>query len=126
MSEKDPLVGGPVSAEEQALGDALSAWAESDGFTIPDSAQVEWSSPDDEAGRSLVESIVGADELEQIVPRGGRPSLGGQAGTGPSPKRQVRLPRDLDDRLVARAADEHRDLSEIMRDAIAEYLTPHR
>lgn len=68
MNENDPLVGGPVSADEQSLGDALSAWAESDDFTISDDAHVEASRAEDEAGRSLIESLIGTQTLDQIVP----------------------------------------------------------
>lgn len=52
----------------------------------------------------------------------GRPSLSGRQGLGPSPKRQVRLPRDLDAALTERTQTEHRGASDIIRDALTEYL----
>lgn len=62
---------------------------------------------------------VGADEVRSTL---GRPRLDRSPGTGRSPKRQVRLPNDLDELLDQRAALEHRTASEIMRDAIGRYL----
>lgn len=62
---------------------------------------------------------VDADEVRSTL---GRPRLNRSPGTGRSPKRQVRLPRDLDQLLDQRAALEHRTASEIMRDAIGQYL----
>jgi len=52
----------------------------------------------------------------------GRPSLSGRPGSGPSPKRQVRLSRELDAALTARALHEHRNASDIIRDALDSYL----
>ncbi|WP_423753856.1 CopG family ribbon-helix-helix protein [Actinomyces israelii] len=46
----------------------------------------------------------------------------GTHGTGRSPKRQVRLPEDLDAALQARIDAEQRTASEIMRDALTQYL----
>lgn len=62
---------------------------------------------------------VDADEVSSTL---GRPRLDRSPGTGRSPKRQVRLPSDLDQLLDERAALEHRTASEIMRDAIGQYL----
>ncbi|WP_431030866.1 ribbon-helix-helix protein, CopG family [Plantibacter sp. RU18] len=59
---------------------------------------------------------VDAAEVRAVL---GRPSL---HGTGVSPKRQVRLPADLNALLDERAALEHRNASEIMREALAAYL----
>lgn len=60
-------------------------------------------------------------ELERLH-AGGRPSLSGTTGSGRSPKRQVRLPVELDDALTRRAEAEHRRPSEILRDALTQYL----
>ena len=62
---------------------------------------------------------VDAEEVRKLL---GRPSLSGTNGAGLSPKRQVRLPADLNAQLDARAAAEHRNASEIMRDALVMYL----
>ncbi|WP_105036566.1 ribbon-helix-helix protein, CopG family [Cryobacterium aureum] len=53
----------------------------------------------------------------------GRPTLSGRAGTGRSPVPQVRLPQDLDALLIERAEAEHRRPSEIVREALAAYLS---
>lgn len=52
----------------------------------------------------------------------GRPSLSGRPGSGPSPKRQVRLSPELDAALTARAVRDHRNASDIIRDALDSYL----
>lgn len=75
-------------------------------------------------GRALVESAIDADELaelDRLIARG-RPSVGAGRPRGESPKRQVRLPHDLDRALSERAEREHRSASAILRDALAEYL----
>jgi predicted DNA-binding protein len=43
-------------------------------------------------------------------------------GTGRSPRRQVRLPDDLDEALIARAQSEGSTVSAVVRAAISEYL----
>jgi len=117
----DVLVGEPLSAQEQA---AYAAWAESiedsEFEPAPDGAAFEGDAAVC-AGRDLLDSIVGAVELDEAISRG-RPGLNGQTGVGSSPKRQVRLPRELDALLVQRAEAEKRKLSEVMRDAIDNYL----
>lgn len=60
-------------------------------------------------------------ELDRLR-AGGRPSLSGPSVSGPSPRRQVRLPVALDAALTRRAAAEGRRPSEIMRDALEQYL----
>ncbi|MEX8034433.1 hypothetical protein AB6V29_15460 [Microbacterium sp. 20-116] len=62
------------------------------------------------------------EDLQELIALGGRPSLSGRPGTGPSPKRQVRLPHDLDALLTQRAERDHTKPSVIMRDAIDAYL----
>lgn len=124
MSKQDKLTGG-VSSEEQALADSLSAWVESDEFDIPDTAEVRENDHRDEAGRPLLETVMGKEALDQAIGRGGRPGLDGTAGNGPSPKRQVRLTRDLDARLNEFLSVEHRDRSDVMREALGEYLERH-
>lgn len=65
-----------------------------------------------------VESVTAAETRARL----GRPGLTGDTGAGRSPKRQVRLPRDLDQLLDQRAAELHRTPSDLMRDAIDRYL----
>ncbi|MBP2437870.1 ribbon-helix-helix protein, CopG family [Microbacterium amylolyticum] len=75
-------------------------------------------------GRAVVESALDADELAELdaAIRRGRPSLGQAAARGESPKRQVRLPEELDRALTERAKREHRKASAVIRDALTEYL----
>lgn len=55
---------------------------------------------------------------------GGRPSIDPDADAGAaSPRRQVRLPRALSEQLDALAEREHRSASDVMRDAIADYIS---
>ena len=65
-------------------------------------------------------AAVTAAEVEEALR--GRPTLGSELNEGTSPKRQVRLPRDLNQALTDRAVREHRSASEIMRDALKQYL----
>jgi hypothetical protein len=58
-------------------------------------------------------------ELVETARGRGRPSL---SGVGASPCRRVRLPADIDARMVARAQVEGRPMSALMRDAVSEYL----
>lgn len=106
------------TADEEARAERLAEWAESDEFTISSSATVV--PADSRDAEELLEGVFGREELGRLR---GRPSLSGRVGAGASPKRQVRLPRELDELLVARAAAEHRSPSELMRDAVAEYLS---
>lgn len=52
-------------------------------------------------------------------PRKGRPWIG---DAGPSGTRTIRLPASLDAALVARAAAEHITPSELIREALSDYL----
>lgn len=120
--DDDPLVGEPMGEDEEAV---YAAWSQriededyepaSEGDSFEGEAAVQ-------ASRAILEDAIGSRALEQAVRRGGRPTLDGRAGEGPSPKRQVRLPRDLDAALRDRAAAEHRRPSSIIRDALTDYL----
>lgn len=95
--------------------------AEAADFNTPASARrYEGAAAEDEIG-GLLDEILSADELATIGR--GRPSLDGTAGNGRSPKRQVRLPRELDAALTERAAAENRRPSAIIRDALSDYLS---
>lgn len=63
---------------------------------------------------------IGAEEVRHAVR--GRHSLGAGAHRGVSPKRQVRLPVELDRALTERAERECTSASEVMREALAQYL----
>jgi len=120
MNEKEPQPAAP-----RPVGDEFwTAWAEraeAEDFDTPASAQVfEGNAAEEEIG-GLLDEIFSEDESASIGR--GRPALDRPAGSGASPKRQVRLPRELDAALTAAAAEEHRRPSAIIRDALSEYLT---
>ncbi|MGW6132352.1 ribbon-helix-helix protein, CopG family [Cellulomonas sp. NPDC055163] len=104
------------AATEAALN-ALGAWTASDDFDLPDGAVVH-APAGPEAGRAFLEQFVSAGELDKVS-RAGRPSL---SGKGTSPKRQVRLPADLDAQLVRLAKDKGRTPSDVMREAVETYI----
>ena len=105
-----------VSELPEAEAEKLSLWAEKLEETSFRAHVNESHGP--EAGRAFLEGILGKAEVDRVAGRG-RPALG---AAGVSPTRTVRLPRELDDALVARAKVEHRRPSEIMRDALSTYL----
>ncbi|QHK20103.1 ribbon-helix-helix protein, CopG family [Pseudarthrobacter psychrotolerans] len=103
-----------LDAEEQARSAALATWAETADIG-PDASINKADGP--EAGRSLLEAALGSPEaIRRAV---GKPSL---SAKGTSPSRSLRLPVDMDARLVEQAQKEHRNPSAIIRDALAEYL----
>ncbi|GGD31212.1 hypothetical protein GCM10010915_09350 [Microbacterium faecale] len=75
-------------------------------------------------GRQLIEMVLDEDELAELETaiRRGRPSVGAVGPRGESPKRQVRLPVDLDRALTERAEKEQRNRSDVIRDALSSYL----
>lgn len=77
-------------------------------------------------GRQMLEQAAGGPaELEKLLR--GRPSIDPAAGPGEHSRvRQVRLPAAQNQQLDALAASQGRRPSDIMRDALAEYLTIHR
>ena len=95
----------------------LSEWAES-LETLPPSAKVTKSNGDG-AGRAMLEAALGsAEAVDRAI---GRPSL---SEHGVSPSRTLRFPSDLDAALVSQAQAEHRKPSELIREAVIQYL-PH-
>lgn len=109
--------------QDDAYYEALSQWAESDEAIDPPGATWQRATPETRAAaRAMLAEVMSPDELAAAERRGpGRPRLSG-AGTGRSPKRQVRLPDELDAQLVARATAEGRTPSAVMRDAVAAYM----
>lgn len=77
-------------------------------------------------GRQMLEQAAGGPaELDKLLR--GRPSIDPDAGPGEHSRvRQVRLPAAQNQQLDALAASEGRRPSEIMREAVAEYLATHR
>lgn len=107
-----------LSKADMERGERLSEWAEDlDG--IPEDATVVRGTGE-RPGRALLEAALGSGEaVERAI---GRPTLSGRAGTGESPVRQVRLPRELDALLIERAEAENRRPSEVVREALVAYL----
>lgn len=109
-----------ATAAEAATEAALNTYAKhtgSDDFDLP-AGTVVHAGVGEQPGRAFLEQFVDADELDRIA-RGGRPSL---SGAGTSPKRQVRLPVDVDIALDELAARQGRKPSAIMREAIENYV----
>ncbi len=75
----------------------------------------------DEAQRLLMDvtGATSADELTRIVL--GRPNVGAKGGA--SPVVRARVPQALKDRVAAIAEREHRKESDVVRDALAAYVT---
>lgn len=96
--------------------DAAAEWAEHH-MTLPRRSK--------SARRGAAAAAFGRELVERS--QGGRPSIDPEASPGEkSPVRQVRLPRALDADLMAYAESVHRKPSEVMREALIEYLTSHR
>lgn len=92
---------------------AAADWAENDMTLKPTSAT---------ALRGEAAAAHGRRELERAM--GGRPSIDPDAGPGEHARvRQVRIPADVNRRLERVAGSQHRRASDVMRDALAEYLT---
>lgn len=120
-SQGDALTGAALTSAEET---DYAAWADRAAREEFSPAVTGGAYEGDEAtreARDLLDDIIGSDELDRAIGRG-RPALGGRAGSGPSPKRQVRLPQELDELLTERAAAEHRKPSDVMRDALNAYL----
>lgn len=79
-----------------------------------------------ESGRAMLEGVLGGPSaVERAL--GGRPPLSPDAPRGHrSPVRSLRLPVELSRRLDEVAESEGRRASDIMRDALTEYLSGRR
>ena len=77
-------------------------------------------------GRAALEQAAGGPEaLEQVLR--GRPSIDPDAGPGEHARvRQVRLPAAHNRQLDALAASQGRRPSDVLREAVADYLATHR
>lgn len=93
----------------------LAEWAENDpGFH--DALSAGKAGAATEEGRREAAAMIAAAK--------GRPSLGSSQaeGTGRSPRRQVRLPHELNERLDSYAAAHGNTPSEVMREALERFL----
>jgi hypothetical protein len=95
--------------------DDAAQWAERD-MNLPKNSTT--------ARRGEDAAAYGQSVLERAL--GGRPSIDPQAAPGQHSKvRQVRLPQAINEQLDAVARQQHRRTSDIMREALAEYLATH-
>lgn len=105
-----------MSRATEAEYHELADWAESEMDFDPDAPGVLYGAQAAQAGRDMVARALG-----------GRPPLDPNAPVGQHAKnRTVRLPGSLDARLVAVAARQNRRPSEVVRDAVTEYVTQHQ
>lgn len=104
-----------MMSEKRIDHEALSRWAESDAMpeAIKNAKRVSKGTDQSRAAtRAMLEAAAG-----------GRPNLGAEdSGAGSSPRRQVRLPKTMSDRLDAYAQAHGQPASEVMREAIRTYL----
>lgn len=97
-------------------------------------AAAEWAEGNDvpQTDRAMRGDAAAAYAREQLERAGvsvpvGRPKLDpNEKKAGRSPRRQVRLPQTLSDDLDQLATEQGREVSVIMREAIAEYLHAHK
>lgn len=103
-----------INTEQQY--DAAADWAETEMTLKPGSATALRGRAAADLGRGLVARATG-----------GRPALDPSATPGEHSRvRQVRLPADLGGSLDALARAQNRRVSDIMRDALADYVNTHR
>jgi len=103
--------------------DRLAERAERSDLTVKPGTERRGAAAADEAQRLLRQATgaASADELRRIVL--GRPSLGTNGGA--SPVLRARVPQALKDRVAEIAAREDRKESDVMRDALADYVERH-
>lgn len=96
--------------------DTAAEWAENDMTLTPGSTT---------AGRGTAAADLGRGLLERAT--GGRPALDPAAGPGHRSRvRQVRVTADLGAGLDAVARAQNRRVSDVMRDALTDYISTHR
>lgn len=96
--------------------DAAAEWAEKDMTLTPGSTTALRGTAAAELGRGLLERATG-----------GRPALDPAAGPGHRSRvRQVRVPADVGAGLDALARTQNRRVSDVMRDALTDYINTHR
>lgn len=105
---------------------ALADWAEQlDPDTVTAGQITRGAAAAAEGRRALQQA--GGDSAEVRHALGGRPRIDPDAPSGEhAPIRRVRVAQAMSDRLDALAAAQHRNASEVIRDALTEYLDRHR
>lgn len=110
-----------AGAVDEAYYAQLAAAFEAADYELPSDAVVV-RGEGKEPGRAILAQYMTPEELYAASRRGrGRPRLS-SAGTGRSPKRQVRLPEDLDAALVRLAEAQGRTPSAVVREAVETYV----
>lgn len=101
--------------------DELAARAERGELTVKPGTTLRGAKAATEAQRSFRDAAgtTDLDELTHIVL--GRPSIGTRSGA--SPVVRARVPQALKDRVAAVAKREHRKESDVVRDALAAYVS---
>lgn len=103
-----------------------AAWAESDEPAVRPDAKAQRGTDESRAATRAMLTEAAADDPEsaELLARvaGGRPSLGGTSPAGTSPMWKVRAPADLDAAARQRAETEGRKLSDLVREAVTNYL----
>lgn len=112
---------GPGRAGDDDYYERLAAEVGADDWQLPTDAVVT-PGRGELPGRDHLTPFLSDDEMEAATRRGrGRPRLSA-SGSGHSPKRQVRLPVEVDAALVRLARDQGRTPSAVMRQAIEDYV----
>ena len=108
---------------EEARGQALATWAETEMDIDPQGPRSRFAAPEDEAGRAMLEEALGGPAaLTRAL--GGRPTL--DPAGAPSRERKVRLSPPLDQRIKAAIeGGVEKDFSALARAALEEYLDRH-
>jgi hypothetical protein len=105
-----------MSERTEAEYREMATWAESEMDFDPDAPGVLYGEQAAQAGRDMIARALG-----------GRPSIDPQAVPGQHAKnRTVRLPGALDAGLIAVAAQQNRRPSDVLRDAVTEYIAQHQ
>lgn len=120
----------PDETREREYEARLMAWAESDAPTIAPGAPALRGEAARGAARALLEAATADDPanraLVRRVAKRGRPPLNPELAPGQAqPTWNIRMPMDLDAAMRARAKAEGRHLSDVVRQAAAEYLAAH-
>lgn len=105
----------------------LSTWAEDEMQLNADSTTARRGQAAAAKGKAALEAALGGPQAVERAIRGGRPPLDPDAKPGQhSRSRTIRLTTELNERLDALAAAQSRRPSDIMREALADYLEGHR
>lgn len=119
------MTAGKLSRREQVEYEKASIAYEQNPASI-DAASTILGSSTEASGRAMLEDALGgASAVERAL--GGRPPLTSRAPRGyRSPVRSLRLPVEMSRQLDEVARTQGRRPSDVMRDALAGYLTGHR